>query len=1158
MNFLGPDLTGFKLTVMAVCHVRELCMNSGFPGAAAAMKIVLLIVVSTTQVAHAADADKVTPAVATSGSASTLTAENAATQLAATKSELEAIGSSPVEGSVEARIRTALQRRVAIFEEFIRMTQAAGAFGAQETGLSDREKLLRVELESAAAAPVEQIPDGPVDKDELDGLEQELQTARDRSGVLREAQSRARQRLDSGIRQDLEATQKRGQEAAKRADILNGQLSTSTDDMERRLLTLQSTNARFDAQVAEEVASALKAESSYERAAELVNGLELELADLKTSRLDKRFGELAAKLQESLADEKARAAAELAQKERREQQADTPHEKFLAKWGTELARSQSSTGDVAALIIPLKKDVAEQEKRLATEREEDATIRDLVKRAGTAGGAGERINRTAAQLQRRKRVVERTLSLGQLRALPTLRERRFQVEDLLIGLTERFNESKDELATSLEGNPKTAFTSAADDLLPKLRPALRAERLSLSEAIELGTALQKLLGQRLALQRDLERFIRTRAFWLRDGKPIGPATLAPLAVETGKFKAWLAELGSTKTFETLTHELTGATAVFYGILLFPIAPILLFWARQKLRHVTRRINDHVVADGQSAGLLLTTMLTGFMSAALIPLYFVLAARLVGLANLPPRIAPVLMSGLNYLALFLFCWFLFRSFFHRRGIAEVQFGMPKAAANSFYSGARWFLFGALIWLAPARILRDAPFSFEALPTLAYTVFLIAATIAVASWVRRGSAFVEHRLATLNGAWPSQQWGFASLVFIVLMVSTVVLQLFGYRTASITILMATLLSLATLIALPPLYAVCVALLNRVRSRQGSSTMSEVTGEKTESMDALALRTRRFVRFLFIALAVVLIASIWGVDQQALATLDELHVYTVRGVGDAVEFVSAGDLVRCVLVVIVTVWVLRAVPGVYEFAVFPRLNVDEGVKYALLTITRYSIFVIGLLVALGHAHLDLGRLGWLMAAVGVGLGFGLQEIVSNFVSGLILLIERPVRPGDVVSVGSITGTVQRINIRATTIVNFDRQEVLVPNRSLITSEVTNWTRGDTTNRVVVPIGVAYGSDVEQVMELLQNIANEAPEALKNPAPQVFFMNHGESSLDFEVRLFVPSPSELMRVRNYVNKAINREFAAQQIEIPFPQRDLHIRSGLHASVEPAQATSR
>ena len=295
-------------------------------------------------------------------------------------------------------------------------------------------------------------------------------------------------------------------------------------------------------------------------------------------------------------------------------------------------------------------------------------------------------------------------------------------------------------------------------------------------------------------------------------------------------------------------------------------------------------------------------------------------------------------------------------------------------------------------------------------------------------------------------------------------------------------------------------------------------------------------------FIVLALFLLASWWGLDQQAFRTLDDVPIYSVRGVGDTEEYVTAADVLRCILFLVGTFWLLRSLPGIYGFTLFPRLRMDEGLKYAILTISRYSIFAIGVVLALSEIHLDLGRLGWLMAAIGVGLGFGLQEIVSNFVSGIILLVERPIQVGDLVTVGAMSGTVKRINIRATTILNFDRQEVLVPNRSLITQEVTNWTRGDTTMRLVVPIGAAYGSDVEQVTETLNRIAREDPDVLEDPAPSVVFMQHGESSLDFNLRVFIPSPAVMMIARDRLNKAINREFARLGIQIPFPQRDLHI----------------
>ncbi|MGH7866827.1 MAG: mechanosensitive ion channel family protein, partial [Candidatus Dormibacteraceae bacterium] len=146
-----------------------------------------------------------------------------------------------------------------------------------------------------------------------------------------------------------------------------------------------------------------------------------------------------------------------------------------------------------------------------------------------------------------------------------------------------------------------------------------------------------------------------------------------------------------------------------------------------------------------------------------------------------------------------------------------------------------------------------------------------------------------------------------------------------------------------------------------------------------------------------------------------------------------------------------------------------------------------------------------------------------------------------------------VQRINIRATTILNLDRQEVIVPNHSLITSEVTNWTRSDTINRLTVRIGVAYGSDVDRVTQLLMQIANETPPVLKEPAPSVIFAQHGDSSLDFDLRVFVPDPEKIFTARDHLNKAINRVLTLNNIEIPFPQRDVHVRPAVEAEISKA-----
>jgi len=177
-------------------------------------------------------------------------------------------------------------------------------------------------------------------------------------------------------------------------------------------------------------------------------------------------------------------------------------------------------------------------------------------------------------------------------------------------------------------------------------------------------------------------------------------------------------------------------------------------------------------------------------------------------------------------------------------------------------------------------------------------------------------------------------------------------------------------------------------------------------------------------------------------------------------------------------------------------------------------------------------------------VGLGFGLQEIFANFVSGLIILFERPVRIGDVVTIDNVTGSVSRIQIRATTITDWDRKEYIVPNKEFVTGKLLNWTLSDKTNRIVVRVGVAYGTDTEKTLAMLQEIADEHPLILKDPPPVVAFEGFGDSTLDLVLRCFLPNLDNRLKVITQLHVTIDRLFKEAGIEIAFPQRDLHIRS--------------
>jgi potassium efflux system protein len=189
-----------------------------------------------------------------------------------------------------------------------------------------------------------------------------------------------------------------------------------------------------------------------------------------------------------------------------------------------------------------------------------------------------------------------------------------------------------------------------------------------------------------------------------------------------------------------------------------------------------------------------------------------------------------------------------------------------------------------------------------------------------------------------------------------------------------------------------------------------------------------------------------------------------------------------------------------------------------------------------------MEWSKIQWLVAALSVGLGFGLQEIVANFVSGLILLFERPIRIGDLVTLNNVTGTVSKINIRATTLIDPDHKEVVVPNKTFITQQLINWTLSDQITRIQIPVGIAYGSDCDKAESLLLEVARNHPSVLRDPEPVALFLGFGASSLDFELRVYVGQLSDRLNLTHDLNMEINRRFAEEEINIAFPQLDVHL----------------
>lgn len=230
-----------------------------------------------------------------------------------------------------------------------------------------------------------------------------------------------------------------------------------------------------------------------------------------------------------------------------------------------------------------------------------------------------------------------------------------------------------------------------------------------------------------------------------------------------------------------------------------------------------------------------------------------------------------------------------------------------------------------------------------------------------------------------------------------------------------------------------------------------------------------------------------------------------------------------------------------------VLPRFVNDSGLRYTLSRMSQYVIVVIGIFISFQFLGINMTGLAVIFGFLSVGIGFGLQNVTSNFISGLIVLFERPISVGDRVSVNNIEGDIQEINIRSTKVKTLDNISIIVPNSEFVSKDVINFSHGDTTYRLSIDVGVSYSSDLDKVLKALNEVAEESDDVLKHPVHDVHLRSFGDSSWDMKLLVWIPDVKKRYQVQNELNQAIVRKFAEYNIEIPFPQRDLHVRSGLH-----------
>jgi len=530
--------------------------------------------------------------------------------------------------------------------------------------------------------------------------------------------------------------------------------------------------------------------------------------------------------------------------------------------------------------------------------------------------------------------------------------------------------------------------------------------------------------------------------------------------------------------------------------------------------------------------------------------------------------------------------LMRQLCRPQGLAMAHFGWSEAGCRLLRRHLNWFL-----WIGPLSLLvvglcetQPDPLYGDTLGRTAFCVGSLALTVVLWRVLDPRQSLLAGLAAGRAGAtWRLRYLWYPLIVGVYALI--VLLALSGYYYTAMQLRGRMVLTTWLLLGAVLLVNLFLRWLNISQRRlalqralakreaqlaaRASKDAAPASGEGAPellSLPALDLSTISEQTRSLMSLAVLLglgfgLWQIWSGLLPAFSILNEItlwHQTVQTAAGMQVADITLGNIVVAGALLALIGFLARNLPGVLELVVLQRLAVDSGNRNAIITISRYLITAVGLVAALDIIGIGWDQVQWLVAALGLGLGFGLKEIFSNFFSGLILLLERPIRVGDTVTLDNLSGTVTRINIRATTITDWDCKEIIVPNNTFITGSLINWARSDPVTRVVIPVGVGYDSDPERVHEVLMGVASAHPLVAKDPAPAVLFLKFGESALEFEVRVFVRELANRLPVIHELHNLVLRALRENRIEIPFPQRGVHVRGSLPAEAPAERPASQ
>jgi potassium efflux system protein len=797
-------------------------------------------------------------------------------------------------------------------------------------------------------------------------------------------------------------------------------------------------------------------------------------------------------------------------------------------------------------------------------REKFQTVRERIATYGASQALGRLLQRRLENLPSPR--VQRGFA----------RERRNEI----VRVTDRSIEVEEQQLQILDTEARVAAILSSVD--PAVEPAQALQRQTIElvrvqrdTLAELDRAYGRYLTRLTVLEaadrevakttREFSAFIRKELTWIPDLSPLAPADFTGLPTALGwllspaNWRQALSDAGRTFTRNPLL-----SIAALFAIVVAVIGSRLARHRLPELADLTRRIRTDAYSHTVKAlGLTI-------VAASVWPLIFAVAGWQVEADPIGGPFGNAVGSSLMDIVPFVYTLALIHWLTRSDGLGRRHFRWPEGIVVALHTRLGWLA----VFLVPAAFIINLS-SHAGVVELSYAIgrpVLLLALLMLAAFVwrlfRRSGSFMRYFEEKVPDGWISRLWFLWFPILLGVPVLNFLAAVFGYAhtTTELTglligetggLLLALLLvrdmSLRWFYVIERRSRFETALRQREEARAGREQREEEAGAAGFDIDIpevdyreLGEQARAVVRVGVLIGIILSVGTIWGDLLPAIGFLDRIElpfskIQILEGEEQQLP-VTLADLAIGILILAGTFFAAKNLSGLLGFTVLRRLRLDAGGNYAIVTLCQYLIVAIGVVIAFSTIGLQWSKLQWLIAALGVGLGFGLQEIVANFVSGIILLLERPVRIGDIVTVGGADGYVARIQIRATTILTWEKKELIIPNKEFITGQVVNWTLSDSVNRILVNVGIAYGSDVGKALELLEQVAKENEHVLAEPKPVITFEAFGDNALMLYVRCYISALEHRLETITALHEAIYAKFESAGIAIAFPQRDVHL----------------